>query len=869
MTDRPILRFPDPTPSIRRTGAPRNPPQPGGPGRNSQGRRFQGIFNSLSGALETDNPDVVLRSDPAGIAPERALVFVTGGSVQDFARVASDIGLEVFTETELESIEDFPEGFTPPGADTTLSRTLYATIPTLEVFEQLLTLWNAYQSGADAPHGAAPWWKTFDLLLELRPWGPEDRLTESAREIIEDRLPVDENEEVSIEIEIWPTARTEQRAVWRSLTEQRVTDLGGQIIDRSSITENGFIYEALLASLPAHAVRAMLDDPRGVEGLATLEGVHLILPQTIGQAPPGDLQGETAVHEALEETFDTGAPVRGALLDGTPVAGHEALDDGVIIEDIHDLVRLSVVNNRDHATAMASLILRGDLIADGTPLRDARLVSVPILIDADDGAWTPKNRLLVDLIHSTLTQLLTGEEPLAPDVFVVNFSIGIADINFAGRISTLARLMDWWAVKEGVLFVISAGNIRDSLQLPGVSATAFEDSGVDEQRDIVRAAMRASAHSRTLLAPAEALNGIAVGAVSKDLSDHTPHMQAGIIALENDGDTKPQLTSALGLGLNRTIKPDLLQVGGLQEVRVFPNGHDSRLSPVEPSQRTGLIAASPRVGERATQKSRGTSPAAALTTRAILQSADALTSEGGPYEGLELPRKSLSLLGRALALNAARWPTDALDVYKEECALLGRGQHVRVKEEVCRYFGYGALVPELMQHSPDNGVTMVGFGSIRKDQSLVFRLPLPESMSGDRVPRSMRITISWFSPINPARAQYRLASLEAVAADGVDNDELDRWGLNLKSDGPDANMIKRGSVWSKRMIHDTQGIPAFDEDAEIPICVQCRDASGGGLSQDEDIEFAIAVTLEIETDVQYDIHDEIKQKIRLRLQRTG
>ncbi len=868
MTDRPILRFPEPTLSRRRTGGPQNIPKPSGPGRDNQGQRFQGTFNRLSDALKTDNPDVVLRSDPAGIAPERALVFITAGSVQDFSRVASDIGLEVFTETELGATDDFPEGFTPPGADTTLSRTLYATIPTLEVFEQLLTLWKTYQSGAGAPSGAAPWWKTFDLLLDLRPWGPEDRLTESAREIIEDRLPFDEREEVPIEIEIWPTTRTEQRAVWRALTEQRVTDLGGQIIDRSSITENGFIYEALLASLPAHAIRAMLDDPRGVEGLATLEGVHLILPQAIGQAPPGDLQGETAAHEALE-TFDTDAPVRGALLDGTPVAGHGALDDGVIIEDIHDLVRLSVVNKRDHATAMASLILRGDLIADGTPLRDARLVSVPILIDADDGAWTPKNRLFVDLIHSTLMQLLTGEEPLAPDVFVVNFSIGIADINFAGRISTLARLMDWWSVKEGVLFVISAGNISDSLQLPGVSATAFEDSSIDVQRSIVREAMKASVHSRTLLAPAEALNGLAVGAVSKDLSDHMPHMQAGIIALENDGDTKPQLTSALGLGFNRLIKPDLLQVGGLQEVRALPDGHDSRLSPVEPSQRTGLITASPRGGERATQKSRGTSPAAALTTRAILQSAEALTSEGGPYEGLELPRKTLSLLGRALALNAARWPTDALDVYEEECALLGRRQHVRAKAEVCRYFGYGALVPELMQHSPDNGVTMVGFGSIQKDQSLVFRLPLPESMSGDRVPRSMRITIAWFSPINPARAQYRLASLEAVAADGVDNNKLDRWGLNLKSDGPDANMIKRGSVWSKRMIHDTQGIPEFDEDAEIPICVQCRDASGGGLSQDEDIEFAIAVTLEIETDVQYDIYDEIKQKIRLRLQRTG
>jgi len=520
------------------------------------------------------------------------LVLITAGSVQHFARVAKDIGLEVFAEAELDAVEDFPEGFAPPGDDTELSRTLYATMPTLAVFEQLSSLWKAYQNGEDAPLGAAPWWKAFDRLLELRPWGPEDRLTESARAIIEDRLPFDDNEEVPIEIEIWPTASTEKRIIWREQTEQRIASLGGQIADRSSITESGFIYEAVLASLPTHAVREMLDDPAGVDGLATLEGIHLILPQTVGQAAPGDVEGETSTHELLDG-FDNEAPIRAALLDGTPVAGHAALEGGVIIEDIHDLVRLSVVNQRDHATAMASLILRGDLEVDGTPLRDARLISVPLLIDSDDGAWTPRNRLFVDLVHTALTRLITAEEPLAPDVFVVNFSIGIMDMRFAGRMSALARLMDWWALKEGVLFVISAGNIGDPLHLPGIGAVAFEDSDAEVQRQIVRAAMRASAYGRTLLAPAETVNGMAVGAVSKDLSDHVPFEQAGIISLESEGNTKPQLTSALGLGLHRAIKPDFLQIGGCQEVRVHPTGEDSRLNPVEPSQRrtcSGIFA---------------------------------------------------------------------------------------------------------------------------------------------------------------------------------------------------------------------------------------------------------------------------------------
>ena len=168
-----------------------------------------------------------------------------------------------------------------------------------------------------------------------------------------------------------------------------------------------------------------------------------------------------------------------------------------------------------------------------------------------------------------------------------------------------------------------------------------------------------------------------------------------------------------------------------------------------------------------------------------------------------------------------------------------------------------------MQQCPQNGVTMVGYDSIRKDQAKIFRLPLPPSLSGDRAPRSMLVTITWFSPVNPARAQYRLASLEAVSAGDIDEEKDEKWLLNLKSNGPDSNMIKRGSVWSKRMINQTKTVPAFDQNSDMPICVQCRDSSGGGLNPDDDIEFAIAVTLEVEVEQLYDIYDEISQKIRL------
>lgn len=864
MVDRPILRFPDPVATARRTGSPRRIPGAKGPGKGRQGQRFQAAFDGLEKALASANPEFVLRDDPSGIAPERALVFITAGSVQNFARAAEAVGLEVFAETKLEELAQFPDGFVPAGDDHDLPRTLYATMPTLEFFRRILTLWRSHQQGDEPPWGAGPWWAVFDLLLELRPWGPEDRLTEHARSVIEDRLPFDENTEVLIELEIWPTANVELRTSWTRETEQRIAALNGRVVDRSSISEAGFVYEAILAGLPVSAVRSMLHNPSSLEGLATLEGIQFILPQMIGQAAPGDAEGGTVDH-VTQGDFEPEAPIRAALLDGVPVAAHTALNGGVVIEDIHDLVRFSLVDQRYHATAMASLILRGDLETDAMALQDTRLVSVPLLIDTENGANSPTNRLFVDLVYVALARLITGEEPLAVDIFVVNFSIGMPDMRFSGRISTLARLLDWWAERHGVLFIVSAGNINNGLSIPGVSATEFEDAQPGEQRARVRTALRGAAYERTLLAPAESLNAVSVGAVSMDQNLQLPPDQAGIIALEDIMDMRPQITSALGLGLHRSIKPDFLEFGGCLEVRARPNGNDTTLLPLSSSQRTGLVAASPRGGLAATQKSRGTSSAAALTTRAILQSAAALIGEDGPFEGQEPPRRTLALLTRALAVNASRWPEAALDLFNDEKEHLGPRKHARAKEEVCRYFGYGVINANLMRESPNTGVTMVGYGSIRKDQARIFKMPLPASMAGDRVPRSMWVTLAWFSPVNPSRAQYRLASLEAVVADGLDVDEDKGWGLDLKSDGPDANQIKRGTVWSRRLVHRVQRVPDYDDGADIPICVQCRDAAGGGLSPDDDIDFAIAVTLEVEADIQYDILEEVEQQIRLRL----
>ena len=55
----------------------------------------------------------------------------------------------------------------------------------------------------------------------------------------------------------------------------------------------------------------------------------------------------------------------------------------------------------------------------------------------------------------------------------------------------------------------------------------------------------------------------------------------------------------------------------------------------------------------------------------------------------------------------------------------------------------------------------------------------------------------------------------------------------------------------------------------MPIRAQCRDAAGGGLNPDDDISFAIAVTLEVAGTVCYDVHQEVRNALRVRVRDLG
>jgi len=123
----------------------------------------------------------------------------------------------------------------------------------------------------------------------------------------------------------------------------------------------------------------------------------------------------------------------------------------------------------------------------------------------------------VDLIHRAFHRIFAGggsEDPAAPSVRVVCLAIGDPARVFIRRLSPLARLLDWLAEKYNIVIVVSGGN---AVARPTIDVGALEEH--EELQSAAPKSLHEQARHRRLLAPAEAMNVLTVGAIHTDDRD--------------------------------------------------------------------------------------------------------------------------------------------------------------------------------------------------------------------------------------------------------------------------------------------------------------------------------------------------------------
>lgn len=727
---------------------------------------------------------------------------------------------------------------------------LYLTMPSLKGLKALLAQWNRYKRKEPYGIGKRALWTMFGYLKDLRVWSEQDRIAPSLKQYIDAVIQAEPDKHVQVELDFWYRNEKERRDNSINTLKRLLYEVDGAMLDMVDIPE--IRYQGALVSLPGGVAKELAAG----NSLARFDDVMTIRPQSLysfGTAP------ETAVEGPTFPTTATSRRCITALLDGYPVGGHAALSERISIHEV-DVTSADVpAVSRNHGTAMASLIIHGDLQAPAEDVLSRPIALIPVLASQGTQETTPKGKLPIGVIYRALTTLVTAKatHELAK-VTIVNHSICDTFAPFVRRPSPWATLLDYFGHHYQLLFVISAGNIIESFPVEDYEdLDQFHAADPLEREAALLNAINKAKATRGIYSPAEAINGVTVGALHIDGAD----MPDAVI----DPYPKSKMTnlaSATGFGVNRSLKPDLVEQGGRFAVGCsnIPGGGIKvhALSSVG----LGHQVASPSPTGDLTHVARmsGTSNAAALISRACNQIADAV--EDAFYEDgndwLALPTRAVLL--KTLLTHSTKWGEigDVLDAsYPPE----DPKKHVQRRDSIAKFLGYGRPDLTRILNGASNRITLLAEDQIMHDKLHEYRLPIPTAMLNNRELRSITLTLGWSTPVITHSVDYRGVALKLVNSEG----NTGFWKGVSRLVQPPSNTCQRGTITHIKL--EGKNLVAAAEEGGIFVGVQAT-ARHSDLNAVE-IPYALAATLEMGQSLRTaGIYEEVRQLISPRTRAT-
>lgn len=846
----PLLLFPRPTLADRNTLG-------GGgtrlhfPTAQRQIARIRPQLTVLQQAIEQRR--LKIQGDAPLHTPELILVLEVAGTLDGFAKAVKKVpGLEWLFERVEEGVEPDEDFYHPTDAEKRLSGRLFLLGSNQQAIDQLLSLWTRYQNDPNIrfERGFAPFLHMFKQLRTIRQWDVNDRVNEDVRTYWQDCIN-DGLAAIRFEIEAWHFEAAQKNENSRVELDTLVRALGGRLVDRALIPD--ISYHGFLVELPATAIAAILAGE--IPELLLSDRIMFFRPRA--QSISGGAGNEPVVLQADSPGNAEEPPVI-ALLDGLPLQNHPLLENRLIVDDPDGWEEGYESKDRVHGTAMASLILHGELDNPTAP-SVRRLYVRPIMrpdpldtFHARRREHTPDTVLLIDLVHRAVRRICEGEngQHAFDTIRVINLSVGLARL-FSLEISPWGRLLDWLSFKYSVLFIVSAGNNLETIRLntPPNSLAAMT---LNQRTALALTALIGNSGNLRLFSPAEAVNVLTVGAIHADSSQ--PQVVSGRYDLFTLDGISP--ISRMGLGFRRSVKPDILMPGGrvLYLERQMGGSTDTELDAVTQSAAPGHRVATPPMPNGAlgaTAYCRGTSNSAALASRAAERIFDVIESLRPSAEGM-LTREYDAPLIKALLVHGARWGNLPDVLLPERLDLIAientQTRQLAQRDYLAQCLGYGVANVDHAIYCTAQRATLIGVGKLGPEQAFIFSAPLPPGLAGNVVVRRFTMTLAWMTPINSGHQAYRRAKLWATAPDS-------QLRVKRKNSVNDKTAL-RGTL--QHEIFEGDDALAFVDGDHFKCKVNCK-ADAGDL--DKEICFALCISIEVPISSGIAVYDEIRTRI--------
>src|SRR6218665_416020 len=858
----PLLVFPQARTIAPPKGSGFTPSKPHLPEHDRQVARLDAQLASLQQDFDRYKADI--SGSVAGLEPETVLVIEIAGHFDEFRQAVEAIGLEWLGEWDVDDIEPdedfFEQDKKGEKTDKPVKVRVFLSFGNEAGMRELLSLWGHWKNRHTLPRGKTKWRDVFNQTLQIRRWGMEEALRETGmldrwRDLLD---PINPAQPIHCQIHLFYRKSEDRRRQGERNVVALLEAAAGRTLS-SFIDMPEIAFHAVKAELPAESIRQLLNDLDSEAHDTDIQifkfhGVMYF--RTTGQSLAVTEDGEGVDTEIAEGVVNL--PPIAAILDGAPNVQHQALKGRLLPDDPDNLSAQYQPGERKHGTAMASLVVHGEM-AGGQSDPLPRLVYVLPIMQPDPHSMNrsehvPDEIFFEDRIARAVRRMFEGEGTApaqAPGICIINLSIGDPARPFIHTPSPWARLLDWLSWKYRVLFCVSAGNYPDAIDiaLSGSKYLALTDTKKVEH---VLKCIQTQLSGRRILSPAESINAIAVGATHSDNGGNYYQGQRTDL-LPSASLFSP--AARLGHGFRRSIKPEILLPGGRQLYR----------TPVLDSQTIyqldgGLAAPGQQVAWDSNQAgalsqtahTRGTSNATALATRSaarIYEVLDTLRAEHGE----NIPQELISVLIKALLVHGAKQDNDA-----HKAIISALNPPARQSKEVTgRYLGYGAVDIERVLACTEQRGTVLGCGEIHENEVHEYRLPLPPGLASCRVWRRMVVTLAWFTPINPNHRYLREAKLEISPSGGWKDSQL-----KLERQDADHHQVLRGTV-QHEVLEGERRIAAYQDGDSILLQVTCkRDATA---QLDHAIPYGLAVTLEVDEGVPIRIYEQLRARLQTRV----
>lgn len=563
----------------------------------------------------------------------------------------------------------------------------------------------------------------------------------------------------------------------------------------------------------------------------------------------------------VENELGDDAPLA-AVLDSGVFTGNPLLENVVVAEEEFDTTEGTTTDMNGHGTGVAGIVVYGDFdqcLQTHTFRPLVRICNGKIMHDIDGNPCFPEDKRPEQIVSEAIRYF---HKEYGCRIF--NLSAGDAEhLYCGGRQFAWAEMLDHLARELDVIVVISAGNVSE----PVLNDFTSRDELMEHCRD----QLFMSGHR--LIDPATAALGITVGSITR--FDEPALNPRGIASISAGKKDYLSVFTRIGKGVNRAVKPDVVDYGGNfavnQAVRGRNRWHKKDMALLEPTLNN--------TNEKIFKGYCGTSFSAPHATHLVARIERALEKQLG--------MKPSANLIRAIFVNSARYNDSMTEWGEKSTDALYSGNTNPKQERKMRLYGFGRANENIL-YSDYNRVTLFTEDRLSLRSFHLYKIPVPKEFLQVKAEKSIAISLAYNPITRMSRKEYLTNNLWFEVFRKIDEDTLLQYKAKKDSGKdeeddleslPNANKadfspgyteINKGTLQQRIWHKSARGGSDLlwdDNEPYIYILVTGKEKFKY-VEQEVPQEYALVITFSYDGQEDIELYSKVKDNVKVRTRQT-